>query len=150
LSTDRRTNIIAFVFGAAALVAVLLSVFVMASRPWGCSATSQSPVVSCDWFTSRLIAAVLVVAALGVSFVAWKRWKLPLAIISAVLLVIGLISEIGFYSLAPAALWFGCALWLWAQGREFRVVLSAVASIALLYLAVNGVIASVVLYSSPI
>jgi hypothetical protein len=146
----RTTNIVASVFGAAALAAILLSVFVMASRPWGCSASSQSSAVTCDWTTSRVIAAVWLAAGLVVSLIAWKRWKLPLAITSAVLLVVGFVSVLGIFSLAPAALWFGCAMWLWAQGRRSRVVLSGVATIVLLYLAMNGVIALFVLYFTPI
>jgi hypothetical protein len=147
---DRTTNIIAFVFGAAALFAALLSVFVMASRPWGCSASSITSGVSCDWVTSRVIAALVLAVALVVSFVAWKRWKLPLAIIAAVLLVVGLVSVVGLYSLAPAALWFGCAMWLWAQGRRSRVVWSGLATIVLLYLAAGGALASFLLYFTPI
>jgi hypothetical protein len=146
----QTTNRIAFAFAGFALAAAALSVFVMASRPWGCSAGSQSSAVTCDWTTSRVIAALFVVAAFGLTFVAEKRWTLPLAIVSAVLLVVGFISVLGVFSLAPAALWFGSAMWLWAQGRRFRVVLSGLATIVLLYLAMNGVIASVVLYYTPV
>jgi uncharacterized membrane protein AbrB (regulator of aidB expression) len=149
LPPDRATNIVAFVFGVAALVAVVLSVFVMASRPWGCSATDNSQPV-CDWLTSRVIAAAFLAPALVVSFVAWKRWKLPLAIIAGALLVVGLVSVVGVYSLAPAALWFGCAMWLWAQGRRTRMIWSGVATVPLLYLAGSGALASVLLYFTPV
>jgi len=146
----RPTNRIAFGFAAAALAAVLLSVFVMASRPWGCSAGSQSSAVTCDWTTSRVIAALFLIVAFGMTFVAWKRWTLPLAIVSAALLVVGFISVLGVFSLAPAALWFGCAMWSWSRGRRIRVVLSGLATVVLLYLAMNGVIASIVLYYTPV
>jgi hypothetical protein len=130
--------------------AVLLSVFVMASRPWGCSATSESPVVTCDWITSRVVAAIWLATGLAICLVAWKRWKLPLAIISALLLPIGLVSAIGVFVLTPAALWFGCAMWLWTEGRPSRLAWGAVVTIALLYLAIDGVIASFALYFTPI
>lgn len=146
----RTTNIVASAFAAAALVAVLLTAFVMASRPWGCSATSESPTVTCDWTTSRVIAGVWLLAGLVISLIAWKRWTLPLAILSPVLLAVGLVSVIGVYVLAPAALWFASALWLWAQGRQYRMVVSGVATIALLYLVMNGLIASLVLYFTPV
>jgi hypothetical protein len=122
----------------------------MASRPWGCSANSESPVVTCDWITSRVIAAGWLVAALVVCLVSWKRWKLPLAIISAPLLAISLISVIGVFSLAPAALWFGCALWLWAQGQRYSMAASGLASVVLVYLAATGVLALFALHSTPI
>jgi len=146
----RTTNVIAFVFGASALAAVLLSVYVMASRPWGCSANSESPVVTCDWVTSRVIAAVRLVAALALCLFSWKRWKLPLAVISAALLSVSLISVVGVFALAPAAFWFACALWLWAQGYRSSIVLSALASVLLLYLGATGVVALLALHSAPI
>jgi hypothetical protein len=148
-SQVRTTNRLAFIFGTAAIAAVLLSVFVMASRPWGCSASSQSPLVTCDWVTSRVIAAFWLVAALAVCFVSWRRWKLPLAIISATLVAISLISVIGVFSLAPATLWLGCALWLWARGKGSSIVVSGLASVVLVYLAASGVSALLHLYSTP-
>lgn len=149
-SLIRTTNVIAFAFGVAALGAVLLSVFVMASRPWGCSANSESPVVSCDWITSRVIAIVWLAAGLAVCFVSWRRWNSLLALISAPLVAISLISVIGVFSLAPAALWFGCALWLWAHGQRSSMALSGLASVGLVYLSATGVLALFYLYSAPI
>lgn len=145
----RITNFIAVVFGACALAAVLLSVFVMASRPWGCSASSETTGVTCDWVTSRVVAAVWLVAALVVCLIAVGRRTLPLAVISAPLLAVSLISVIGVFSLAPAAFWFVCALWQWAQGRRSSIVVSTLASIVLLYLGTTGLLALLALYSTP-
>ena len=145
----RITNLIAVVFGVCALAVVLLSVFVMASRPWGCSASGGTTGVSCDWVTSRVMAAVWLVVALVVCLIALRRWTLPLAVISAPLLAVSLISAIGVFSLAPAAFWFGCALWQWAQGRRTSIVVSTVVSVVLLYLGATGVLALLALYSTP-
>jgi hypothetical protein len=147
----RNTDVIAFVFGAGALGALLLSVFVMASRPWGCSITSDgSVVVTCDWVTSRVIAAVWLAAGLAVCLIVWKRRRLLLAIISTPLIAVSLISVIGVFTLAPAALWFACALWLWAQGHRLTIVLSGMASVVLLYLSTTGVLALLTLHSTPV
>jgi hypothetical protein len=146
----RVSNTLAFCFGACAAGAVFLSVFVMASRPWSCSASSASSVVTCDWSTSRLIASVWLVGALSVCVIAWKRWKLPLAIISVPLLAVGLISVVGVFTLATAALWLACALWLWARDRRWSIVVAALASILLLGLAANGVRGLLALHSTPI
>lgn len=137
-------------FGALALLAALLSVFVMASRPWGCSASSGSPVVSCDWVTSRWVASVWLVAALGICLVSWKRWTLALAVISLPLLAFSMISVFGVFTLSPAALWFGCALWLLSRDRRFWIALSALATVALLSLGVVGVLALFTLAEAPI
>jgi hypothetical protein len=146
----RMTGTIATIFGAAALAVVLLSVFVMASRPWGCSASSESPTITCDWVTSRVVAAFWLIAALGLCAISCKGWKLPLAMISVPLLAISLISVIGVFSLAPAALWLANALWLWAKDRQSFSVVAALASIVLVYLAATGVLALRALHSAPI
>lgn len=146
----RMTTVIALVFGACAFAAVLFSVFVMASRPWGCSVTSDSPVVTCDWVTSRVVAAAWLVVALGVCLISWKRWKFLLAIISVPLFAVSMISVVGVFSMAPAAFWFGCALWLWAQGRLTSIVVSALTSFVLLYFAAEGVRALIALHATPI
>jgi hypothetical protein len=145
----RATTTIAVVFGACALAALLMSVFVMASRPWGCSSTGDSSVVNCDWVTSRVVAGVWLVAGLAVSLVAFKRWTLPLAIISGVLIAVSLVSVVGVFTLAPAALWFACALWLRTRSHRSAIVLSGFASVVLLYLASNGVVALLYLNSTP-
>jgi hypothetical protein len=87
---------------------------------------------------------------LGIVYVSWKRWKLPLLIVSVPLVAISLVSVIGVFLMAPAALWFGCALWLWSSGKRLSVVLTAIASILLIYLAASGVSASTHLYYTPI
>lgn len=146
----RTTTIIALVFGACALAAVLLSVFVMASRPFGCSANSQSPVVTCDWVTSRVVAVVWLIAGLSLGVIALKRWYLALSIISGLLTAISLFSALGVFTLAPAALWFGCALWLRTPGERSSIVASGLASVVLLYFATNGIRGLLILYSTPI
>jgi hypothetical protein len=146
----RATTAIAFVFGACALAAVLGSAFVMASRPWGCSANSYSPLVTCDWVTSRVNAALWLVANLAVCSFAWRRWNLPLAVISGLLIAVGIISVIGVFTMAPAAFWFACALWLWAHGRRWAIVLCALVSVMLIYLAATGVLALLALHSTPV
>jgi hypothetical protein len=100
---QRATRFLALVFGACAVAAVLLSVFVMASRPFGCSANSQSPVVTCDWVTSRVVAVVWLIAGLSLGLIALKRWYLALSILSGVLTAISLFSAVGVFTLAPAA-----------------------------------------------
>lgn len=140
----------AFVFGACALAAVILSVFVMVSRPFGCSANSDSPVVTCDWVTSRVIAAGWLAAGLAVSVIAWKRWKLALAIVSVSLIALSVVSIVGAFAMAPAALWCLCALWLWARGRRYPIVLSGLASVVLLYPSATGVVGLSILHSTPI
>jgi hypothetical protein len=144
------TDAIATAFTVAALAAVLLSSLVMASRPWGCSTSSESPVITCDWVTSRVIAAIWLLAALGVCVVSWKGWKLPLTIISLPLLAVSLISVIGVFSLAPAAFWLASAMWRWRPGRRSTIGLTTLASLLLLYLAMNGVVALLVLRSTPV
>jgi hypothetical protein len=146
----RTTNIIALVFAACAVAALLLSVFVMASRPFGCSASSGSAIVNCDWVTSRVIAVVWLVAGLSPCLLAWKRWYLALAIVSGVLTAVSLISFLGIFTLAPAAFWFACALWLRTPGERSSLVWSGLSSAVLLYFATNGVRGLLVLYSTPI
>jgi hypothetical protein len=106
--------------------------------------------VNCDWVTSRVVAGVWLVAGLAVSLAAFKRWPLPLAVISGVLIPISLVSVVGVFTLAPAALWFACALWLWTQSGRSAIVLSGLATVVLLYLASNGVLALLYLRSTPI
>lgn len=131
------------------MATVLLSAFVMASRPWGCSVSSDPPVITCDWATSRSVAGVWLIVGLGVCFIALKRWKLALAIISVPLLALSLISFLGVYSLAPAALWSGCALWLWVRGRAVGMVVGAFVSIVLVYLVAQAVVVLFALRSAP-
>jgi hypothetical protein len=147
---QRATRLLALVFGACAVAGVLLSVFVMASRPFGCSANSQSPVVTCDWVTSRVVAVVWLIAGLSLGLIALKRWYLALSILSGVLTAISLFSAVGVFTLAPAAFWFGCALWLRTLGERSAIVASGLASVVLLYLATNGVRGLLVLYTTPI
>ena len=145
----KATNVVALVFGACAVAAVLLSVFVMASRPFGCSANS-APVLTCDWVTSRVAAVVWLIAGLSLGVIALKRWYLALSIISGVLTAISLFSALGVFTLASAAFWFGCGLWLRTPGERSSVVASGLASVVLLYFATNGVRGLLVLYSTPI
>jgi hypothetical protein len=149
-ATLRTTSLIAMAFGALAMLTALLSVLVMASRPWGCSATSNSPVVNCDWVTSRWVAAVWLVAALGICLVAWKRWSIALAAVSLPLLAFSLLSFAGVFTLAPAALWFGCALWLSSRDRRLWIALSALATVVVVTFGVIGVLALLTLAASPI
>jgi hypothetical protein len=132
------------------MAALLVSVFVMAARPWGCSFNSESPVVNCDWVTSRVVAAVWLAGGLAVCLAAFKGRKRPLAIVSAPLVVVSLVSVIGVFTMAPAALWLASALWLWAQGHRWAIVLSGLASTVLLYLSTIGVLALLNLHSTPI
>lgn len=152
-SPDRQlriTNQIAIAWGGLALTAVLLSVFVMASRPWGCSAGNESTTVVCDWVTSRVIAVIWLTGGVAVCAISLKRRWLPLAVISLPMLAVSLISFFGVFALAPAAFWLASAFWGWAHGRRSSMVVSAVASVVLLYLAATGVIALLALHSAPI
>lgn len=149
-ATRRPTTLIALVFAALALLAALLSVFVMWSRPWGCSVSSQSPVVTCDWVTSRWLAVVWLVAALAICVISWKRWALVLAAISLALIGFSLISALGIFTYAPAAFWLACALWLWSGNRGLLITLSAVASVPLLWFGIVGVIGLFYLAATPI
>jgi len=97
-----------------------------------------------------VVAGVWLVAGLAVSLAAFKRWALPLAMISGVLIAVSLVSVVGVFTLAPAALWFACALWLRTQSHRTAIVLSGFASVVLLYLASNGVVALLYLHSTPI
>jgi hypothetical protein len=149
-ATLRITSFIALTFGALALLAALFSVYVMASRPWGCTTTTGSSVVSCDWVTSRWVAAVWLVAALAICLVSWKRWALALAALSLPLFVFSMISFAGLYTLAPAAFWFGCALWLGARDRRLWIAISALATVVLISLGVFGMLALLTLAAAPI
>jgi hypothetical protein len=144
------TRAIALVFAALALLAAVLSVFVMASRPWGCSVSSGSPTVSCDWVTSRWVAGAWLVAALVICLISLKRWAILLAAISALLLAFSLISFAGVFTLAPAAFWFGCALWLWSRDRRLFIALSALASVGLVSFGMVGLLALYYLAAAPI
>jgi hypothetical protein len=139
--TVRATRSIALVFAGLALLAAVLSVYVMASRPWGCSVSTTSPVVSCDWVTSRWVAAIWLVVALVICFVSLKRWAVALAVISVLLLSFSLISFAGVFTLAPAAFWLGCAFWLWSRDRRLLIALSALASVALVSFGMGGLLA---------
>jgi hypothetical protein len=147
--TLRATGLIALAFALFALGAALFSVFVMGSRPWGCSMSSQSTAVSCDWVTSRWVAAIWLVAALGIGLISFKRWALVLAVISIPLIAFSELSFAGLFTLAPAAFWLGCALWLWSRDRKLVIALSAVASVALVTMGVFGVLALYYLATSP-
>jgi hypothetical protein len=149
-ATLRTTSFIALVFAALALLAALLSVFVMASKPWGCSASSDSPAVTCDWVTSRWVAAIWLVAACAVCVISWKRWTSALAAISLPLLAASMISVFGVFTLAPAAFWLGCALWLWTRDRRAWIALSAVATVVLVSLGIFGVNALFYLAAVPV
>jgi hypothetical protein len=131
------------------MAALFLSALVMASRPWGCSSAGDAGVV-CDWVTSRVVAGVWLVAGLALSLAAFKRWTVPLAIISGVLIAVSLVSVLGVFTLAPAALWFACALWLRTRSHRSAIALSGFVSVVLLYLASNGVVALLYLHSTPI
>jgi hypothetical protein len=96
-----------------------------------------------------VVAALWLVAAFVVCLIALRRWTLPLAVISAPLLAVSLISVIGVFSLAPAAFWLSCALWQWSQDRRPSIIVSTLASIVLLYVGTTGVIALLALYSTP-
>ncbi|MEA2628678.1 MAG: hypothetical protein QOJ10_1138 [Chloroflexota bacterium] len=147
--TLRTTSLIALVFALLALLAALFSVFVMGSRPWGCSMSSQSTAISCDWVTSRWVAAIWLVAALVIGLISFKRWALALAAISIPLIAFSELSYAGLFTLAPAAFWLGCALWLWSRDRRLFIALSAVASVALVTMGVFGVLALYYLAASP-
>jgi hypothetical protein len=146
----RATRTIALAFAALAFLAALFSVFVMISRPWGCSVSSASPAVSCDWVTSRWFGAVWLVAATGIAVISLKRWTIALAAISLPLVGFSLLSFAGVFTLAPAALWLGCALWQWSNDRRLWIVLSAVATVALVWFGIFGVLALFYLAAAPI
>jgi hypothetical protein len=148
--TLRTTSLIALAFAALALLAALFSVFVMASRPWGCSMSSGSHAESCDWVTSRWVGAVWLIAALVICLISWKRWTVALGAISLPLLAFSLISFLGVFTLAPAALWFGCALWLWSRDSRLRIALSALATVGLVTLGATGVLALLALAAAPV
>jgi hypothetical protein len=147
---QRTTSFVALAFGVVAMLAAVASVAVVASRPWGCSVSGDSPVVSCDWVTSRWLAAAWLVVALVVGLISWKRWTLPLGAISLLLVAFSAISILGVFTMAPAALWLACALWLWSRDRPLRIALSAVASAALLGLGTLGLLALYYLAGAPI
>jgi hypothetical protein len=148
--TLRTTSFIALAFAVLALLTALLSVYVMVSRPWGCSTSSASPAVSCDWVTSRWVGAVWLIVALAISLVSWKRWSIALAVISLPLVAFSLLSVIGIFTLAPAALWLGCALWQWSRDRRLWIVVSALATVPLLWFGIFGVLALLYLATAPI
>ena len=148
--TLRTTRLIAVAFALLAMLAAFFSVFVMGSRPWGCSMSSQSTAVSCDWVTSRWVASIWLVAALIVALISFKRWTLALAAISIALIAFSELSYAGLFTLAPAAFWLGCALWLWSRDRRLFIALSAVASVALVTMGVFGVLALYYLAAAPI
>jgi hypothetical protein len=146
----RTTGYIAIAFASVAFLAALFSVFVMMSRPWGCSVSIASPSVSCDWVTSRWLGAAWLAIALAISFISWKRWTVALAVISLPLVAFSLLSFVGIYTLAPAALWLGCALWQWSRGRRWWIVVSSLATVALLWFGIFGVLALFYLAAAPV
>jgi hypothetical protein len=96
------------------------------------------------------VAAGWLVAALAISLISWKRWPLALAAVSLPLLAFSLISIAGVFTLAPAAFWFGCALWLWSKERRLVIALSAVATVVLVPLGIVGLLALYYLAATPI
>jgi hypothetical protein len=148
--TLRTTSFIALAFAVLAFLTALLSVYVMVSRPWGCSTSSGSPAVSCDWATSRWVGAAWLVVVLAIALISWKRWWIALAAISVPLVAFSLLSVIGIFTLAPAALWLGCALWQGSRDRRLRIIVSALATVPLLWFGIFGVLALVYLAAAPI
>jgi hypothetical protein len=148
--TLRTTRSIGLAFAALGFLTALLSVFVVASRPWGCSVSSDSPVVSCDWVTSRWVAAAWLVLAVVIGLISLKRWALPLAVISVPLLAFSLISFLGLFTMAPAAFWLGCALWLRSRDSRVWITLSALATVALVFLGLIGVMGLFTLETAPV
>lgn len=122
----------------------------MISRPWGCSVSSASPTVSCDWVTSRWFGGAWLLAAIAIAMISLKRWTIALAAISLPLIGFSLLSFAGVFTLAPAALWFGCALWQWSRDRRLWIVLSALATVALVWLGIFGVLALFYLAAAPV
>ena len=112
--------------------------------------SSGSHGVSCDWATSRWVGAVWLLAALVICLISWKRWTLALAATSVPLLAFSLISFVGIFTLAPAAFWFGCALWLWSRDSRIRIVLSALATVGLVTIGTTGVLALFYLAAAPV
>jgi hypothetical protein len=147
---QRTTTYIAIAFALVAFLAAMFSVFVMLSRPWGCSVSSPSSAVSCDWVTSRWLGAAWLAVAVAISFISWKRWTVALAVISLPLVAFSFVSFAGIFTLAPAALWLGCALWQWSRGRRLWIVVSSVATVALLWFGIFGVLALFYLAAAPI
>lgn len=148
--TLRTTRYIALAFAVLAFLAALLSVFVMASRPWGCSISSGSSVMNCDWVTSRWVAAAWLIVALAVGLISLKRWALPLAVIAVPLFAFSVISFFGVFTLAPAVFWLVCALWLWSKDSRLLITLSAIATVALVVLGAIGVMALFTLEAAPV
>jgi hypothetical protein len=146
----RTTRAIALAFAALAFLAALFSVFVMITRPWGCSISSGSTTLSCDWVTSRWLGAAWLLAAIAIAVVSLKHWTIALAAISLPLIGFSLLSFAGVFTLAPAALWLGCALWQWSRDRRLWIVLSAVATVALLWFGIFGVLALFYLAGAPV
>jgi hypothetical protein len=97
-----------------------------------------------------VIAVAWLLAGLSLGLIALKRWNLALAIVSGLLTAFSLISAVGVFTLAPAAFWFACALWLRTPGERPSMVWSGLASAVLLYFAANGVRGLLTLYSMPI
>jgi hypothetical protein len=66
------------------------------------------------------------------------------------LLGFSVLSFVGVFTLAPAALWLGCALWQWSRDRRSRIVLSGLATVPLLWFGIFGVLALFYLATAPI
>jgi hypothetical protein len=96
------------------------------------------------------VAGAWLVVVLVIGLVSWKRWALPLAVISVPLLAFSLISFLGLFTLAPAAFWLGCALWLRSRDSRVWITLSAIASVALVVLGVIGLMGLFTLETAPV
>jgi hypothetical protein len=96
------------------------------------------------------VAGVWLVVALVICLISLKRWALALGAISILLLTFSLISFAGVFTLAPAAFWLGCALWLWSKDRRIVIALSALASVALISLGIVGLLALYYLAAAPV
>jgi hypothetical protein len=60
-----------------------------------------------------------------------------------------MLSFLGVFTLAPAALWLGCALWLWSRESRLWIALSALVTVALFSLGLIGVLALFTLAATP-
>jgi hypothetical protein len=96
------------------------------------------------------VGAIWLLAALVMCLISLKRWTLALAATSVPLLAFSLISFVGIFTLAPAAFWFGCALWLWSRDSGIRIVLSALATVGLVTIGTTGVLALFYLAAAPV
>jgi len=140
--TVRLTRAFGLGFGSLALISLVQSVLKMVSYPyWWCNATgSVTGADNCDVGAFNALAALWLVAGVGICVMTLKRWYQLVAIIASVFLVVSLTHTIligGFY-LAPAALWLGSALWQWADDYPERFPISTILSALLLWWAFVG------------